>query len=61
MSREDGVIRYMEKRYGKTFTCEGEVHGMFGSKSITVRLNCQDHPEMPENHWFPSDFHVSSR
>ena len=47
MSREDGVIRYMEKQYGKTFTCEGEVHGMFGSKSITVRLNCQDHPEMP--------------
>ena len=47
MSREDGVIRYMEKRYEKTFTCEGEVNGVFGSKAVTVRLNCPDYPEMP--------------
>lgn len=47
MSREDGVIRYMEKRYEKAFTCEGEANGVFGSKSVTVRLNCPDYPEMP--------------
>lgn len=46
MSESRKIISYMEERYGKTFTYEGETNGMLGSRAFTAKLSCPDYPGM---------------
>lgn len=46
MSKSKKILSYMEERYGKTFTYEGETNGMLGSQVFTARLSCSDYPGM---------------